>query len=292
MREMVCICLVILAMNALAGEDLFGHLKLAEPLPQGAWEVYQVATQRRDKGTGQYTAINTISEFEYGTTDRLTLSFGLAGQGIETSGLRVDGYLPGDNEYGFKSSGVELNLAYNILAPARDAMGLSYVIRLEKLWLDPHSGFDKDSLSLTTGVNLQKYVFEGQLIWAGNLALEATKATRRELEGLPDDFEWPTFAEVELEFTARTGMSYRFVPKWFLSIEGEFQQEYETEVNLERESIFVGPSVHYGGKNMWFTFSYLGQVSGRGETYDGQPDGYHLIEKTKHELIAKIGINL
>ena len=130
------------------------------------------------------------------------------------------------------------------------------------------------------------------MIWAGNLALEATKATRRELEGLPDDFEWPTFAEVELEFTARTGMSYRFVPKWFLSIEGEFQQEYETEVNLERESIFVGPSVHYGGKNMWFTFSYLGQVSGRGETYDGQPDGYHLIEKTKHELIAKIGINL
>ncbi|MCB1051256.1 MAG: hypothetical protein H6510_02460 [Acidobacteria bacterium] len=291
MRRFLFLIGVFASLSLFAGEDLFGHLKLAEPLPKGAWELYQIVANRSDKGTGTYEAYNYEWEVEYGVTNRFTLSGGLAGQGLDTSGLLVDGYLPGDNEYSFKLSGAELKMAYNFLAPAKDGVGLSMFLGVEKTWLDPHSGFDKDSLSLSTGVNLQKYFLEGQLIWAGSIGVESTKATRGELEGLPEDFEWPTFAEVELEWTGRTGLSYRFVPKWFVSLEAEFQQEYETEVNLERESLFMGPSVHYGGKKFWLTLSYLGQVRGSGETYEGQPDGYHLIEKTKREIILKVGFN-
>lgn len=275
----------------MAGEDLFGRLKLAEPLPQGAWELYQVVTSRSDKTKGTYQAYDYATEVEYGLTDRFTVSAALLGQSIKTSGLLIDGYIPGDKEYGLKLSGVEMKVAYNFLSPARHNWGLTGFFGLENKWVDPHSGFKKDVLSASTGVNLQKYLLEGQMVWANSLSLESTKATRAEIAGLPDGFEWPTFAEVELEVTARTGVSYRFRPKWFIGAELELQREYETEVDLERESLFGGPSIHYGGKDFWVTLSWLEQLAGSGETFDGQEDGYHLIEKTKREIRAKVGFN-
>ena len=60
---------------------------------------------------------------------------------------------------------------------------------------------------------------------------------------------------------------------------------------MERNSLFVGPSLHYGGKDYWFTFTYFDQVRGGGETYEGQPNDLHLIEKTEQEIRLKVGFN-
>lgn len=275
----------------LADENLFGYVKGTEVLPAGAYEFYQVVTQREGKGSGHYTAFNTSTELEYGVTDRFTAVGALKGQAIDTSGLLIDGYMPGDEKYGLKFAGAELAGKYNFLSPALDDFGLSMMFGLDYLLLDPHSGRDKDSISLSLEVELQKYFMEGQLIWVANLGTEGTRATREPIGDLPEDFEWPTWMEVEIEFWAGTGLNYRFAPNWFMGIETLWETEYETEVAMERQSLFAGPSLHYGGEKYWWTLTWFDQVRGGGETYEGQPSGLHLIEKTEQEIRFKLGVN-
>lgn len=272
-------------------ENLFGYVRGAEVLPEGAYEVYQVVTQREDKGNGHYNAINTTTELEYGVTNRFTVAGGLKGQTMDTSGLVIDGYMPGDLEYGLKFAGGEVAGKYNFLSPALDDIGLSMTFGLDYLVLDPHSGRDKDTISLGLEVELQKYFMEGQLIWVANLGTESTRATRAPIDNLPEGFEWPTEMEVEIEFWAGTGLSYRFAPNWFLGAETMWETEYETEVAMERDSVFIGPSLHYGGEKYWWTLTWFDQVHGGGETYEGQPSDLHLIEKTEQELRIKLGLN-
>lgn len=281
----------VLTLNAHADENLFGYIKGSEVLPAGAWELYEVVTQRADKGVGEYTAYNFDTELEYGVTDRFTVKGELKGQSMDTSGLLIDGYLPGDEKYSLKFQGTEITGKYNFLSPALDDFGLSMTTGLEYLVLDPHSGKDKDTISIDLEVQMQKYFMEGQLIWAANFGTEGTRATRAPIDDLPEDFEWPTEMEVEIEFWAGMGLSYRFVPNWFFGLETLYETEYETGVAMERDSLFAGPSLHYGGEDFWMTFTYFDQIRGGGETFDGQPDDLHLIEKTEQEVRFKVGFN-
>jgi hypothetical protein len=290
-----CISLAIAGLFAsqitLADENLFGYVKGSEVLPKGAVEFYQIVTQRSDKGIGDYTAYNTVTELEYGVTDRFTIAGELKGQAIDTSGIVIDGYMPGDEKYGLKFQGAEISAKYNFLSPALDDFGLSAITSFEYLTLDPHSGRDKDVLSIDVSIQLQKYFMEGQLIWAANFGTEGTRATRKPIANLPEGYEWPTEMEVEIEFFAGTGLSYRFAPNWFFGLETMYETEYETEVAMERNSVFAGPSLHYGGERYWVTLTWFDQVRGGGERAEGQPDDLHLIEKTEEEIRFKIGLN-
>ena len=282
---------VYVANGAVAGEALFAKVKTAEPLPDGAGELYLKTTRRDDKGQGDYTAYDYVVEYEYGVTDRFTASAALKALSIDTSGLIIDGYLPKEEEFTFKPSGMEVEASYNFLSPALDDIGLSVSFGLDYGWLDSHSGQDKDTISTDLGLQIQKYLLDGQLIWAGNAKLETTWADRKEIDNLPEDFDWPTDPEMEIELGASTGLSYRFAPNWFLGAEIQYEEEYETEVNRERWSWFAGPNIHYGGKSFWATLSWLDQLRGGGEKYEGQPSDLHLIEKTKTELMLQIGFN-
>ena len=104
---------VVASSAALADENLFGYVKGSEVLPQGAMEFYQIVTQRSDKGSGHYTAYNTTTELEYGVTDRFTWAGEIKGQQIDTSGLLIDGYMPGDEHYGLRYAGLETSAKYN-----------------------------------------------------------------------------------------------------------------------------------------------------------------------------------
>lgn len=284
--------LILSSSLAVAGESLFATVKSAEPLPDGASELYLKVKQRDDKGSGDYTAYDYTVEYEYGVTDSFTVAGALKAMSLDTSGLLIEGYLPKEEDFGFKTSGAEIELAYNFLKPALDDFGLSTSVSLDYGWLDPHSGQDKTTVSVELGLQLQKYLLDGQLIWGGNLNLESTWADRKAVANLPDDFEWPTDPEMELELSYSTGLSYRFAPNWFIGAEVQYQEEYETEVNRERWSWFAGPSIHYGGKSYWVNLSWLEQVKGGGEAYDDQPDtDLHLIEKTKSEVLLQVGFN-
>jgi hypothetical protein len=283
---------VLSSFAANADENLFGYVRGAEPLPKQALEFYALATSRQDKGLGHYEAHDVAAELEYGLTDKLAISGELIGEGIDTSGLTIDGYLPKDNKYSLKLSGAEAALKYSFLTPALDDIGVSMYTSLTYLTLDPHSGQDKKTLSFEELLLLQKYFLDGQLIAVGNVGLEATRADRSTINDLPEGFDWPTEPEMELEVKAAAGLTYRFVPNWFAGVETVYAQENETEVGLERWSVQAGPSLHYGGKNWWGTFTWLPQIKGGGETYPEQRDtDLHLVEKTKQEYRLKFGVN-
>lgn len=278
--------------SAHADENLLGYVKGAETLPEGSAEVYQFFTQRNDKSIGKYRALDTKTEFEYGVTNAFNVSFALKGMSLDTSGIVIDGYMPMDNDFGWKLSGLEAGFKYNFLSPALDDFGLSMYGSFDYAWVDNHSGQDKDTVSIEMMMLMQKYFMEGQLVWTGNLGFEATGAKRAYIAGLPDDFEWPTEAEMEIEFIAGTGVSYRFAPNWFIGAEALYEEEHETEVNLERYSWFAGPSLHYGDAKWWATLTYVKQLKGGGEKFDEQTDkDLHLIEKTEAEWRLKFGYN-
>lgn len=274
-----------------AGENLFGSVSGAETLPAGAKELYQKITIRDGKDVGDYQAIDYITEFEYGVTDRFSYSAEFKLMSLDTSGLIVDGYLPMDEQFDFKPAGTEISAKYMFLSPAKDNFGLSASFGLDYMWVDPHSGQDKNTYSFELDLLLQKFFLEGQLVWVGNVGLETTYADRKEIDNLPDDFEWPTDPEMEIEPKFGTGVSYRFMPKWFVSVEAFYETEFETEVGQERWSVFAGPSIHYGSAAWWATFSWLPQIKGGGEQFDGQDTDLHLIEKTETEYRLKVGFN-
>ena len=291
LRTAIALVTAVAAGVLRADENLFGYVKGAEPLPKGAWDAYQILTLRTDKGQGDYEALNTETELEYGLTDRFTLIGSFNMQAIDTSGLTIDGYLPKDEQYGLRPSGLEAALKYNFLSAAKDDLGLSMYFGLDYDWLDAHSGQDKDKLSAELELLLQKYFLDGQLIWVGNAGMESTHATRAPIANLPEGFDWPTTPEMEIELKAGTGLSYRFAPNWYVSGEALYETEYETEIGQERWSIFAGPSLHYGAARWWVTLTWLPQLQGGGETYPGQPDDLHLIEKTEQEVRLKLGFN-
>jgi hypothetical protein len=283
---------VLLASSVFADEGLLGKVKGSEVMPQGAWEFEQNITLRKDKGYGHYQAWNTKSEIEYGVSNRLTAGFAVKGQAIDVSGLLVDAYIPGDEKYGLRASGIEADLKYNFLSPALDDFGLSGYLALDHNWLDPHSGQDKDSTSVEMQMLMQKYYLDGQLIWAGNVGTEFTYADREPIANLPAGYEWPTDPEMEIELMFGTGLSYRFANNWFIGAEVLFETEFETEVGQERYSWFAGPSLHYGGDGFWATFTWLPQIYGGGEQFAQQDDtDLHLIEKTKDEFVFKFGLD-
>lgn len=283
---------LLLANNpAQASEALLGYTSGSEPLPQGAKELYQTFKFRSDKGEGNYEAVDFITEFEYGVSNRFSTSVALFGHSIDTSGLIIDGYLPEEKNI-TKFSGVEFGFKYAFLTPALDDIGLSTSFHLEYDTIDKHSGQDKNTLSAVLGLQLQKYFLDGQLVWMGNLDLETTHAHRQKISGLDPAIEWPTDPEMEIGIAMATGVSYRFAPNWSIGVEALYEEEYETEVGRERWSLFAGPSIHYGGKQYWSTLTYLPQLAGGGETYEGQTeDDLHLIEKTKQEVKFTVGYN-
>lgn len=284
--------LLALAGTAQADENLFGYVRGAEVLPKGSAEFYQWFTQRSDKGAGHYRATDTKTEIEYGVTDRFQVSAEVNGLALNTHGLTIDGYLPKDKKSGLRVQGVEVAAKYNFLSPARDDFGLSGYASFEIGRLDPHSGQRKTEYEFETQLLAQKYFLEGELVWAGNIGLRAARELRKPLTGLPEDFDWPTDPEMEINVKLGTGVSYRFHPGWYVGVEAMYEAEHETEVGLERWSVFAGPSLHYGGQRWWSTLTLFRQVRGGGETYADQRDtSLHLIEKTKNEVRLKVGYN-
>lgn len=279
------------ALPARADENLFGYLAGSETLPKGVSEAYLWVTHREDKGIGHYSAYDVEAEYEYGLTDHFTGSVALQGQSIDTRGIVIDGYLPGDEKYNLRTSGFELKLKYKFLSPYLDPIGLAGRVSLEYAWLDPHSGRDKSTTSLTFELLAQKNFFDDQLVVVANLTEESTYAVRDKIDNLPQGFDWPTDPEMEIELTGGIGVTWRFAPRWFIGAETFYQTEFETEVGQERWSWHAGPTLHYAAKSWWATLTWLPQLRGGGETYPGQTKDLQLIEKTRQEIRFKIGYN-
>lgn len=279
--------------NAVLGDEgVFGYVRTAETLPKGEWDFEQWFTDRWDKSSGSYNALDTKTEVEYGFTDRLQASGELYGLGMHTSGLLIDAYIPKDESYPFKLAGAAATMKYNFLSPVKDAVGIAQYVELSYFWLDTNSGQKKNVYSIEAILIAQKYYMDGELNVAGNIGIEATSATRKPIDGLPDDFEWPTHPEMEIELTLSAAIGYRIAPRWFIGAEIVYQNEQETVVGTERWSLQLGPTLHYAAQKWWATLTWLPQVAGGGILFPEQTNNnVHLIEKTAQEVRLKIGIN-
>lgn len=307
----------------------FSFITTAETRPAGSGQFQHEITNRSDKEHGDYSAFDQATSIEYGVTNDLSLTGQVRFQSLDTAGLLVPGYLPGDEQYAIDFAGVDFEGKYKFLNTAEDVIGLATFWEAEVTRLDKHSGKGKRYLAVESGLALQKYFLEGQLTWLANVSLQAVHATRGEIaeldadgnqmsaavtaagqpltllfpdsglcdeEGdsffgsLPACFEWPNFPEMEVELKAGTGFSYRFVNNWYLGLEALYEEEYETEVGKERYSFFGGPVLAFEGRAWAVSFGFLRQLTGGGEKID-EADTLHLIEKTKNEFRVKIGYN-
>lgn len=312
----------------------FIALTSAETRPEGSGKVQQTITRRADKGRGEYTAWNFGTNFEYGVAHNFTVGGGLRFQSIETSGLLVPGYLPGDESYSLQFGGFDITGKHKFLNTAEDFVGLAAFWKAQHDTLDKHSGLGKKVYALETGIALQKYLMEGQLTWRANAAVKAIHATRDDVANVFNDeggqvsadivhngqpgtlyfpdsgmcseeddagdfldgdanracFEWPNFPEMEIELKFATGLSFRFMNNWYLSVEALYEEEYETEVDRERYSLFAGPGLHFEGQAFSFSIGYLQQIDGGGEKID-EADDLHYIEKTDNEIRIKLAYN-
>ena len=284
-------CGLALSQSAYSDEGLFGYVKGAEPLPKGALDFEQWFTWRGGKDLGSYNALDTKTELEYGITDRFAASIAMCGLGINSSGLMIDAYIPGDKKYPWRPDGVEAAVKYNYLTPALDDFGLAQYTSLSYFWYDVNSGYRKNVYAFETFLLAQKYFLDGQLVWAGNLGIEADSATRQPIQGLPEDFEWPLTPEMEIAITISTGLTYRIFSNWFVGAEIFYQTEHETVVGQERWSLQAGPTIHYAAKDWWATLTWMPQLVGGGTPFPGQTYNQQLIEKTSQEIRFKIGIN-
>ena len=311
----------------------FSAVTSAETRPEGSGKLQQSFTRRADKGREEYTAWNMSTSVEYGLANNFTLGAALRTQSMETSGLVVPGYLPGDESYTLKFAGLDISGKHKFLNTAEDFVGLAAYWAGHYDTLDKHSGLGKTVYALESGISVQKYFMEGQLTWVANGAVKAVHATRDEIATVNDDgeqvsapiqykgmprtlyfptenntmcdeegedffgddasracFEWPNFAEMEIELKFSTGLSFRFMNNWYLSLEALYEEEYETEVNRERFSLFVGPGLHFEGQQWSASVGWLKQVDGGGELID-PADDLHFIEKTDNELRLKVSWN-
>jgi len=284
-------CGLALSQSVHSDEGLFGYVKGAEPLPKGALDFEQWFTWRGGKDLGSYNALDTKTELEYGITDRFAASIAMWGLGINSSGLMIDAYIPGDKKYPWRPDGVEAAVKYNYLTPALDDFGLAQYTSLSYFWYDVNSGYRKNVYAFETFLLAQKYFLDGQLVWAGNLGIEADSATRQPIQGLPEDFEWPLTPEMEIAITVSTGLTYRIFSNWFVGAEIFYQTEHETVVGQERWSLQAGPTIHYAAKDWWATLTWMPQLVGGGTPFPGQTYNQQLIEKTSQEIRFKIGIN-
>jgi hypothetical protein len=130
----------------------------------------------------------------------------------------------------------------------------------------------------------QKYFLDGELIVVGNLGLEATRAERKPIADLPPDFDWPTDPEMEIELETAAGVSYRFAPNWFVGGKPctcrRTRQKWVSSAGRCRPA---RTSITAARKCVG-TPTWLPQIQGGGEQYEGQADrSLHLIEKTKYE---------
>jgi Family of unknown function (DUF6662) len=275
-----------------ADEQLLNYVKGAEVQPKGTWQLYQWITQRRNKGTGHYTGSDYRTELEYGFTDRLAGSLYVNGQGINTQGIRVDAYIPKDESYAYRLAGMAAAVKYNFVSPIINPIGVSLYAESTIGTKDPHSGQDKRTYSFETLLLLQKNFRGDTVIWMTNVGLESTYAKRAAVSDLPPDFEWPVVPEMEIEPTIETGISGRIASNLYVGAEVQYQTEFETDVGQERWSLFAGPTVHYGARKWWATFTWFPQLRGGGEIVSGQSDTHlHLVEKTKQEWRFKVAYN-
>lgn len=265
-----------------ADENMFGYVYGADTLPKGANEVYLWVTQRSGKGKGTYEATDVQVEFEHGITDRLQASLYLTGHRHHIEGSQpLDDN--GDPAYPdlkrTRFDGVKTAFKYNFLSAYKDPIGFSLYLEPGYSTVHKVSGRKQQQYSLETKAIVQKNFLDDTLVLAYNASLEFERR----------QFSDDNSREFEIEWEQTAGLSYRFAPNWYTGVEARYHTEWPEGVK-EHSAWFLGPNIHYGGKDWWFTATWLPQISGK-PIDPALSSRLHYGEHERQEIRLKVGYN-
>jgi hypothetical protein len=259
MKVKKTLVLAVLGCSAVVQGDTrrFTYTYEPETMPEGGMEYEQWATFRgvRNKTVGQddYKKFELRHEFEYGVTDRYSVSLYVN----ENQESFRDVSTGGDYSK-WKFDGVSIENRYMLWNPAEKPVGLT-------LYLEPR--FSGDEAEIEEKIILgQRF---GNWKWAFNL----THATEWE-----DDLH-----ETEGEVEGTFGIARDIGKHWSVGIEVRDHNEIPEYREWENTAVFVGPAVGYRRNNWWVAVSVLPQIYGA--NFTGDPDGNKHLELEGHERV-------
>lgn len=296
LSKLLALSLIMSPIAAFAGENLFGYVVEADVLPKGAKEAYLWMTHHEGKDTGtSYSADRMRMELEYGLSDVWQMSgylnayrHSFTNFTENGTAVRADGKTDYDSN-GFKPGGAQLEFKRQFLSAAKDDLGLAIYLEPGYFWIDPVTGENIEGYELETKLILQKYWWDGQLVWAGNLTAEY-ETSRNKTDGSMITGFSPKVT---------TGLSYRFTDGWYAGVEAHIDQDIEwSKENGKPEvgpkvnhwDLWAGPTIHYGNKQWWATITAFSQISGM-PAEGAQNRNLHLIDHERNETRLKIGYN-
>lgn len=279
--------LLLASHAAVAGEGLFARTYTTDTTPAGTFEFEQAFRDRSQRAFGDFEAIDSLTEIEYGFTDNLQGALYLNGVHVAAHGAPDDddpNGATGFTRHGSHFQSAAAEFIYRLRSPYTDGYGLAIYVEPEYNVRDYHNGLKYNgSYGLETGLLLQKNFHDDRVVLAYNLFLEAEKIR----------FEGERDYASELDFNNTLGVSYRFLQNWSAGLEMRNHNEIGAFHVHEHSVYWLGPVLHYGGRQAWFTLGWLEQVYGDPNGYqDGAYVGNHLFLRSheRREISLKLGI--
>jgi Family of unknown function (DUF6662) len=260
--------------DARADEQFLAFTRGAETLPHDRWEIYQFATLRTGKDSGEYYGFDFDTEVEYGLTDRWQLSGALVMHYFDYHGVEEL-----DDLADYRFGGVELSTKYGLLSPFKDPIGLAFRLEGGYLIYDEVGGLDQKEWYVAPEFDFQKNFLDDTLITELDVGAEWAW-------GKQPAEQYPR----EMSLQGAAGVAYRFLPNWFVGAEARIRSEYPLfDIwQFEHAALYTGPSLHYSSQRWWVTLSWLYQAWGDGVDEHG---GRTFAEETSQIVRLKLGLN-
>lgn len=266
--------------QAHAEESLFSYVYTTDLLPQGQKEVEQWLTHRHGKSRGSYDVWEGRTAIEYGVTDRFQVAMYANYEKTNANRNNVDGTTLAPESFAdysydansrFNESrfqGLSFEGIYRIWSPYTDPIGLA-------LYFEPTVG--PNLRELESKVIVQKNFLDDRLVFAGNLTLaQEMRWMRDDLNGNGESAHW----DHETDLNLGIGVSYRFASNWSAGFELEHEREYSSfsvqDKYRTNVATYLGPNIHYGGKNFFVTATFLTQIGG-GKDYASDPGSSFVV---------------
>jgi opacity protein-like surface antigen len=257
-----------------ADESVLGFVRGAETLPSGKADAIQTITFRTGASRGNYDAVDSTSEAEYGATDRLQLGVSVANHFVHSHEIETR---PDRDDYRF--GGASAVAKYRILSPFKDPIGLALRVEGGYLMHSKVSGNLEHERFLAPELIVQKNFLDDTFITALNVGAEWDWG-RQPAVNHPRDFA----------LTGGLGASYRFTSNWFIGLDSSVRSvwsQFDFQ-DFEHVAVYLGPSLHYGAERWWFTLSWAYQIFGTGVN---EHSGQTFAEDVRHQIRLKIGFN-
>ena len=278
---------VLLAVGVIGGgradadEPIFGFTYTTDLLPKGKSEVEQWLTLRTKRPWGDYHVLEGKSEYSFGVTDAFQLSGYLEYAWTDAFRNGVDRKTQPPETFAEKSFdedrrferakfiGVALEGIWRLLSPYTDPFGLAILVE-PTIW--------DDFVEFESRLILQKNFFDDRLVLGFNATLI------QELRQLPGDksadpgtVEASRHWDKETDLNWSVGTSYRFARNWSAGIEFMNEREFSELIFWQgkyatNSAYYVGPTLHYGGKNLFLTLTILDQLP-IGQDFANPPPG-------------------